>query len=112
MITDLAIWLNNELNAGKQISSHSTHKSALKGSDFVISAIEVQPREQLWQQDFELSRKVGLRQPYGENGGPGGALRTLPEMLIQSSKSFGIWKFSARMRFSSTLQTQCTGFVI
>lgn len=72
LITNLANWLNNELNAGKQISSHSTHKSALKGSDFVISAIEVQPREQLWQQDFELSRKVGLRQPYGENGGPGG----------------------------------------
>ena len=72
LISSLANWLNNELNAGKRISSHSSHKTALKGSDFVISAIEVQPREQLWQQDFELSRKVGLRQPYGENGGPGG----------------------------------------
>lgn len=72
LISGLANWLNKELNAGKRISSHSSHESALKGSDFVISAIEVQPREKLWQQDFELSRKFGLRQPYGENGGPGG----------------------------------------
>lgn len=72
LISSLAIWLNDELGAGKRISNHSSHKTALNGTDFVISAIEVQPREQLWQQDFELSQKYGLRQPYGENGGPGG----------------------------------------
>ncbi len=72
LISALANWLNSAWNSGKTITSHSWHKSALKGSDFVINAIEVQPREQLWQQDFELSQKFGLRQPYGENGGPGG----------------------------------------
>lgn len=72
LISELANWLNKDLNAGKRISSHSRHASALKGSEFVISAIEVQPREKLWQQDFELSQKYGLRQPYAENGGPGG----------------------------------------
>lgn len=72
LISALANWLNSEWNSGKQISSHSNHKTALKGSDFVISAIEVQPREKLWQQDFELSQKFGIRQPYAENGGPGG----------------------------------------
>ncbi len=72
LISELANWLNSELNFGKRISSHPSHKSALKGSDFVISAIEVQPREKLWRQDFDLSLKFGLRQPYAENGGPGG----------------------------------------
>ncbi len=72
LINALANWLNSEWGSGKQISSHSSHQKALKGSDFVISAIEVQPRERLWKQDFELGSQYGLRQPYAENGGPGG----------------------------------------
>jgi alpha-galactosidase len=72
LITQLANWLNSEWDSGKLISSHSSHQNALKGSDFVISAIEVQPRERLWRQDFELGSQFGLRQPYAENGGPGG----------------------------------------
>ena len=38
----------------------------------MISAIEVPPREELWKQDWEIPLKYGVRQPYGENGGPGG----------------------------------------
>lgn len=72
----LAGWLNESWDCGKHISAHSNHKDALQGADYVISAIEVQPRERLWQQDFELTLKYGLRQPYGENGGPGGFAHT------------------------------------
>ncbi len=72
LISALANWLNFEWGSGKQISSHSSHQNALNDSDFVISAIEVQPRERLWQQDFMLGSQYGLRQPYAENGGPGG----------------------------------------
>ncbi|MFZ3070520.1 MAG: hypothetical protein WA110_05290 [Anaerolineaceae bacterium] len=72
LISLLANWLNEEWNCDKVISSYSSHKNALNGADFVISAIEVQPRERLWQQDFELTLQLGLRQPYAENGGPGG----------------------------------------
>lgn len=72
LISGLANWLNSEWGSGKQISSHSAHQNALNGSDFVISAIEVQPRERLWQKDFTLGSEHGLRQPYAENGGPGG----------------------------------------
>ena len=72
LISALANWLNSEWNSDKRITSHSNHKTALKGSDFVINAIEVQPREKLWRQDFEMSQKFGIRQPYAENGGPGG----------------------------------------
>ena len=72
LISALANWLNSEWGSEKQISSHSAHQNALNGSDFVISAIEVQPRERLWQKDFTLGSEHGLRQPYAENGGPGG----------------------------------------
>lgn len=72
LMSQLALWLNDEWGCGKLISSHSSHKPALPGSDFVISSLETQPREKLWQQDYELTAKYGLRQPYGENGGPGG----------------------------------------
>jgi alpha-galactosidase len=72
IITDFANWLNSAWNCQKTITSHISHKTALKGADFVISAVEVQPREQLWQEDFERTLPLGIRQPYAENGGPGG----------------------------------------
>ena len=68
----LANRLNVEWDAGFNISAHTHHKDALEGAQFVVSAIEVGPREELWKQDYELTIKHGLRQPYGENGGPGG----------------------------------------
>lgn len=71
-MTDFANWLNSAWNCQKTITSHISHKTALKDADFVISAIEVQPREQLWQEDYERTLPLGVRQPYAENGGPGG----------------------------------------
>ncbi len=68
----LAERVNREWQAGMAISAHSHHRQALPGADFVVSAIEVPPREQLWRQDYEIPLKYGVRQPYAENGGPGG----------------------------------------
>jgi alpha-galactosidase len=68
----LAQRLNREWNADFRIDTHSHHLEALEGADFVISAIEVGAREGLWQKDFEIPLKYGVRQPYAENGGPGG----------------------------------------
>ena len=68
----LAQRLNREWDAHMTISAHARHEDALEGARFVVSAIEVGPREELWRRDFELTQKHGLRQPYGENGGPGG----------------------------------------
>ncbi len=47
-------------------------EEALEDADFVVSAIEVGAREGLWKKDFEIPLKYGIRQPYAENGGPGG----------------------------------------
>jgi alpha-galactosidase len=68
----LAAHLNTMLGAGFAITTHNRHREALKGAQFVVSAIEEGPREELWRMDYEIPLKHGLRQPYAENGGPGG----------------------------------------
>jgi len=72
----LAERMNREWGAQLSLSLHSHHKDALPGAEFVISAIEVGPREALWRSDYEIPLKYGLRQPYAENGGPGGFAHT------------------------------------
>ena len=57
---------------------------ALEGADFVILSIEVGDRFPLWDMDWTLPQQYGIRQIYGENGGPGGlfhALRIIPPIL-------------------------------
>ena len=68
----LALRLNREWESGFNISTHTHHRDALDGTQFVVSSIEVGPREGLWKSDFEIPIKYGVRQPYAENGGPGG----------------------------------------
>ncbi len=72
LMTRLAERLNREWDAGMTITSHTHHAEALEGAAFVVSAIEVGPRERLWKSDYEIPLKYGIRQPYAENGGPGG----------------------------------------
>ena len=72
----LANRLNKEWNSSFNITAHTNHKDALDGTDFVVSAIEVGPREELWKADFDIPIKYGVRQPYAENGGPGGFAHT------------------------------------
>jgi alpha-galactosidase len=72
IVQRLANRLNKEWDAGIAISAHANHKDALDGADFVVSAIEVGPREELWKSDYEITLKYGVHQPYAENGGPGG----------------------------------------
>jgi len=64
--------VNREWDAQMKLTSHTHHKDALPNTDFVVSAIEVPPREKLWRQDFDIPLRYGVRQPYAENGGPGG----------------------------------------
>ena len=71
-IRQLAERLNRDWNAEMDIVAHTHHSAALQNAEFVVSAIEVPPREKLWRQDYEIPLKYGVRQPYAENGGPGG----------------------------------------
>ncbi|HET9914106.1 MAG TPA: hypothetical protein VFQ13_19590, partial [Anaerolineales bacterium] len=72
IIHRLANRLNREWDAQFKISAHVDHCEALPESKFVVNAIEVGARENLWKQDFEIPLRYGVRQPYAENGGPGG----------------------------------------
>jgi alpha-galactosidase len=72
IVNRLANRLNREWDAQFNITAHTDHREALTDSRFVVNAIEVGARENLWQKDFEIPIKYGVRQPYAENGGPGG----------------------------------------
>jgi len=59
-------------------------EEALQDASFCIIAIEVGDRYALWEQDWKVPLQYGIRQVYGENGGPGGlfhALRIIPPIL-------------------------------
>ncbi|MBN1246532.1 MAG: alpha-galactosidase, partial [Anaerolineae bacterium] len=62
-----------------QVSSGTDLDEALRGADYVVSAIEVN-RYLYWAQDFHVPRHYGFRQIYGENGGPGGLFHALRNM--------------------------------
>lgn len=68
----LVTWLNQVWEAGFQVSTQNHHRDALRDAQFVINAIEVGPREGLWEMDYRIPLKYGVRQPYAENSGPGG----------------------------------------
>ena len=68
----LAERLNREWAAQMTFTTHSHHAAALPEAAFIILSIEVPPREKLWRSDYEIPLKYGVRQPYAENGGPGG----------------------------------------
>ncbi len=72
IVERLAARLNQEWDAHLIVTAHTHHREALENATFVISAIEVGARENLWRKDFEIPLKYGVRQPYAENGGPGG----------------------------------------
>ncbi|MDO9299971.1 MAG: hypothetical protein Q7T89_01245 [Anaerolineales bacterium] len=77
----LANRLNKEWDAGFIISVHANHKDALDGANFVVSAIEVGPREELWKSDYDITLKYGAHQPYAENGGPGGFIHAARNIM-------------------------------
>jgi alpha-galactosidase len=76
--------MNSAWGAEMQIRASTQRRDVLAGAHFVIVSIEIPPRETLWRLDWEIPLKHGLRQPYGENGGPGGlmhACRQIPPFM-------------------------------
>ncbi len=67
-----------------QLTSTTDRQIALKNADFVIISIEAGDRFELWDKDWSTPLQFGVKQIYGENGGPGGlfhALRIVPPIL-------------------------------
>ena len=66
------------------IEATTERAKALRGATFIIIAIEVGDRFALWDQDWMVPLQHGIRQVFGENGGPGGlfhSLRIIPPIL-------------------------------
>ncbi len=73
--------MSDAWGAEMSVSATTDRLLALPGATHVVVSIEVPPREELWRLDWEIPLRHGLRQPYAENGGPGGmmhAFRQIP----------------------------------
>lgn len=79
-VEQVARQMNRQWDAGWVIEATAERQEVLPNADFVILAIEVPPREKLWRMDWEIPLRHGLRQPYGENGGPGGMMHTFRQV--------------------------------
>jgi alpha-galactosidase len=83
-ITKLATIMNETWGAGMTIRSSTERRDLLPGADFVIVSIQVGQRETVWEMDWQIPLRHGVRQPYAENGGPGSfshTARNLPVLL-------------------------------
>jgi alpha-galactosidase len=75
-ITALAHLMNQSWDSGMSIWSTTRREEALPGADFVVVSVQVGPREEVWELDWRIPLKHGVRQPYAENGGPGAFAHT------------------------------------
>jgi len=83
-MTRLAEIMNDSWGAEMTISGSTDRRDLLPGADFVIVSIQVGQREDVWEMDWQIPMRHGIRQPYAENGGPGSfahTARNLPLIL-------------------------------
>jgi alpha-galactosidase len=93
------------------ISATTSRIEALRGADFIISSIEVGDRFELWEQDWRIPQQYGVRQVYGENGGPGGlfhSLRIIPPILEICADIMKACPDATVFNFSNPMSRICT----
>ena len=93
------------------LSATTSRPEALQGADFCISSIEVGDRFALWEQDWQVPLQYGIRQVYGENGGPGGlfhSLRIIPPILEICGDILDICPEAYVFNFSNPMSRICT----
>jgi alpha-galactosidase len=74
----------NERGLPFTLTATTSRHQALQDATFCIISIEIGDRFRLWEQDWKIPLQYGIRQVYGENGGPGGlfhSLRIIPPIL-------------------------------
>ena len=83
VMAKLARRMNEESGAGLTIEHTTDRREALPGAEFVITCIAIK-RNELWRLDWQIPLNHGIKQVFGENGGPGGlshTLRNVPAIL-------------------------------
>ena len=76
VIHQLAEIMNRAWDAEMTITSSTERRDLLPGANFALVSIQVGQRETVWEQDWRIPLKHGVRQPYAENGGPGAFAHT------------------------------------
>ncbi|HRE47412.1 MAG TPA: DegT/DnrJ/EryC1/StrS family aminotransferase, partial [Aggregatilineales bacterium] len=92
-MTALAHKMNEAWDAGLTITSSTNRRDLLLGADFVIVSIQVGQREEVWEMDWQIPLRHGVRQPYAENGGPGAfshTARNLPP-IVEIARKHNLW---------------------
>jgi alpha-galactosidase len=93
------------------LSATTSRPEALEGADYCIISIEVGDRFALWEQDWRIPQQYGIRQVYGENGGPGGlfhSLRIIPPILDICGDVMDICPEATVFNFSNPMSRICT----
>jgi alpha-galactosidase len=93
------------------ISATTNRQEAFQNADFLIISIEVGNRFELWEQDWRVPQQYGIRQVYGENGGPGGlfhSLRIIPPILEICADAMKICPNATVFNFSNPMSRICT----
>jgi alpha-galactosidase len=93
------------------LSATTSREEALQDADFCVISIEIGDRFALWEQDWRVGQQYGIRQVYGENGGPGGlfhSLRILPPILDICDDIMKICPEAYVFNFSNPMSRICT----
>lgn len=93
------------------LTATTNRPEAFQGADFLVSSIEVGDRFELWEQDWRIPQQYGVRQVYGENGGPGGlfhSLRIIPPILDICADVMRICPEATVFNFSNPMSRICT----
>jgi alpha-galactosidase len=93
------------------IEATTDRRAALQGANFCIISIEVGNRFELWNQDWHVAQQYGIRQVYGENGGPGGlfhSMRIIPPILEICADIMEICPEAWVFNFSNPMSRICT----
>lgn len=93
------------------IRASTDRQEALQGADFAVISIEVGDRFALWEQDWMVPLQFGVRQVYGENGGPGGlfhSLRIIPPILEICGDVMALCPDATVFNFSNPMTRICT----
>ena len=93
------------------ITATTNRTEAFTGADFLIISIEVGDRFKLWEEDWRVPQQFGIKQVYGENGGPGGlfhAMRIIPPILEICADAQKICPQATIFNYSNPMSRICT----
>ena len=93
------------------VEATTERREAFVHADFIISSIEVGNRFQLWDEDWKIPLQYGIKQVYGENGGPGGvfhSLRIIPVILEIMKDVMEICPNAYVFNYSNPMTAICT----